>query len=566
MPTEAIALAAQASFGRCAINITQYYLLCKICNTTHQQNSKFSGIKMIEFAAITSVISKYAPQASQLIIKQAQKNEAVINILHELKLNPTQISDDIDTVYIYALIRYGVFKHEAILNLFREKEIKGCFWDGYSSNTPFKFVENAKKLLNQNSELKTQLINAKINFLAEIEEFGEAFIAVAKQTKSSKYQPYPDWNLDVYSKEFKALIFEKTRLFCGRDFVFKAIQKFFTTQTKGYFSIVGDAGMGKSAIAAKYVLAYKFPCYFNIFAEGRNKPEKFLASIRQQLIKRYSLQNADNTDLRTLLQKASEELKGQKLVIVVDALDEVEQEGNGNLLDLPQNLPDGVYFLLTRRLYNQETKRLTLSPDTPVYELDLTQGDYTALSQEDVKEYIELYLNNDSDLKNWINERHISEDSFTQQIAVKSENNFIYLRYLLPGISEGKYNDLNLKGLPQGLQDYYTTHWNRMGMDKESNEKKVKILYILVERSEPISINMIAEILDEEEYEVKSVLNEWVEYVTSKVNVDEHKTYYSIYHRSFLEFLKSQDKLGKGRKLFREVNKSMANYMLKEMA
>ncbi|ACC79051.1 AAA family ATPase [Nostoc punctiforme] len=521
---------------------------------------------MIEFAAITSVISKYAPQASQLIIKQAQKNEAVINILHELKLNPTQISDDIDTVYIYALIRYGVFKHEAILNLFREKEIKGCFWDAYSSNTPFKFVENAKKLLNQNSELKMQLINAKINFLAEIEEFGEAFIAVAKQTKSSKYQPYPDWNLDVYSKEFKALIFEKTRLFCGRDFVFKAIQKFFTTQAKGYFSIVGDAGMGKSAIAAKYVLAYKFPCYFNIFAEGRNKPEKFLASIRQQLIKRYSLQNADNTDLRTLLQKASEELKGQKLVIVVDALDEVEQEGNGNLLDLPQNLPNGVYFLLTRRLYNQETKRLTLSPDTPVYELDLTQGDYTALSQEDVKEYIELYLNNDSDLKNWINERHISEDSFTQEIAVKSENNFIYLRYLLPGISEGKYNDLNLKGLPQGLQDYYTTHWNRMGMDKESNEKKVKILYILVERGEPISINMITEILDEEEYEVKSVLNEWVEYVTPKVNVDEHKTYYSIYHRSFLEFLKSQDKLGKGRKLFREVNKSMANYMLKEMA
>jgi hypothetical protein len=77
---------------------------------------------------------------------------------------------------------------------------------------------------------------------------------------------------------------------------------------------------------------------------------------------------------------------------------------------------------------------------------------------------------------------------------------------------------------------------------------------------------MIAEILDEDEYEVKSVLNDWVEYVTPKVNEDEGKTYYSIYHRSFLEFLKGQDKLGKGRKLFREVNKSMANYMLKEMA
>ncbi|MEH2326836.1 MAG: hypothetical protein V7K32_25390 [Nostoc sp.] len=96
-------------------------------------------------------------------------------------------------------------------------------------------------------------------------------------------------------KKFKALMFEKTRLFCGRDFVFNAIQDFFKTQAKGYFTVIGDAGMGKSAIAAKYVLATRYPCYFNVFAEGRNKPEKFLASIRKQLIKICSLQNADNT-------------------------------------------------------------------------------------------------------------------------------------------------------------------------------------------------------------------------------------------------------------------------------
>ncbi|MFN6481214.1 ATP-binding protein [Nostoc sp. DedQUE07] len=520
---------------------------------------------MIEFAAITSVISKYAPQVSQLIIKQAQKNEAVIKVLQELKLNPTQIPDDVDGVYAYTLVKYGVFKPEAILNLFREKVIKDDFFTAYTNNTPVKFAKKTKEFIDQNSELKTQIINAKINFLGELEEFGEVFIETAKKTKASRYQPYPDWNLDVYPKEFKALIFEKTRLFCGRDFVFKAIQKFFTTEDKGYFSVIGDAGMGKSAIAAKYVLATKFPCYFNIFAEGRNKPEKFLASIRQQLIKRYSLQNAENADLSTLLQKASEELKGQKLVIVVDALDEVEQEGNGNLLDLPQNLPDGVYFLLTRRTYNQETKRLTVSPDTPVNELNLTKSDYTALSQEDVKEYLHLFLNNDQKLRNWINERNISEDNFTQEIAVKSENNFIYLRYLLPGISEGKYNDLTLKGLPQGLQDYYTTHWNRMGMDKESNENKVKTLYILVERGEPISLNMIAEILDEDKYEVKSVLNDWVEYITQKIKEDVKNPYYSIYHRSFLDFLKGQDKLGEGRVLFKEVNKKIYAYLKKKI-
>lgn len=281
---------------------------------------------MIEFAAITSLITKYAPKAIQIFITQAQKNEAVIKVLQELELNPAQIPDDVDTVYVYALVRYGVFKPEAILNLFRNRKVKDDFLAAYSSQAPFEFAKKTKEFLNQNSDLKTQIIDAKINFLGELEEFGEAFIAVAKQTKASRYQPYPDWNLDVYPKEFQALIFEKTRLFCGRDFVFKAIQKFFITQNKGYFSVIGDAGMGKSAIAAKYVLATKFPCYFNVFAEGRNKPEKFLASIRQQLIKRHSLQNADNADLRTFLQKASEELKGQKLVIVVDALDEVDRK------------------------------------------------------------------------------------------------------------------------------------------------------------------------------------------------------------------------------------------------
>jgi len=518
---------------------------------------------IIEFGTITSAITKVAPQAAQLIIKQAQRNEAVIKVLQELNLNPAQIPDDIDGVYAYSLARYGIFKPEAILNLFREKEIKDYFWDAYSNNAPFQFVENIKKFLNQNSELNNQIVRAEINTLAELQEFGEAFIAVAKQTKNPKYQPYPDWDLDVYPKEFKALIVEKTGLFCGRDFVFKAIKNFFTTNPKGYFTVIGGAGMGKSAIASKYVLATKFPCYFNIFAEGRNKPEKFLASMRQQLIKRYSLQNAENADLRTLLEKVSE--KGKKLFIVVDALDEVEQDGNSNLLDLPQNLPDGIYFLLTRRPYNQETKRLTLSSDTPTSKLDLTKGDYTELSKEDVKEYLHLFLNNEQKLRSWINERNISEETFVQEIAVKSENNFIYLRYLLPGISEGKYDDLSLKGLPQGLQDYYTTHWTRMGMDREANEKKVKILYILVERGERISSKMIADILDEDEYDVKDVLADWIEYVTPKENVEEEKTYYSIYHRSFLEFLKGQDKLATGRKLFREVNKSMANYMLNQM-
>jgi hypothetical protein len=64
----------------------------------------------------------------------------------------------------------------------------------------------------------------------------------------------------------------------------------------------------KSALAAKYVFDKQVPCYFNILAEGRNRPALFLKSIRQQLISRYQLQDANDDDLATLLTKVSKKL------------------------------------------------------------------------------------------------------------------------------------------------------------------------------------------------------------------------------------------------------------------
>jgi hypothetical protein len=89
-----------------------------------------------------------------------------------------------------------------------------------------------------------------------------------------------------------------------------------------------------------------------------NRPELFLKKIRQQLMSRYQLQDAADADLSPLLTKASEKITaGERLVIVVDALDEVDQESTGNLLYLPTILPENVYFLLTRRPSNQNEKR-----------------------------------------------------------------------------------------------------------------------------------------------------------------------------------------------------------------
>jgi lambda repressor-like predicted transcriptional regulator len=379
-----------------------------------------------------------------------------------------------------------------------------------------------------------------------------------------------DWYPEIsVPPEFDSLIAEKIRTFCGRRFVFDTFQQFITENPHGYFTIVGDAGMGKSSIVAKYVWEHKSPCYFNILVERRNRPELFLKSIRRQLIDRYELPNSEDADLPTLLANVAGKLTaGERLVIAVDALDEVEQEAGENLLHLPTTLPNNVYFLLTRRPYNLGQKRLSVSPGVPVKELDLRDSEYVNFNQDDIKEYIWYVINTDSEyqdkLKKWIETRSIA-DTFVDQLANKSENNFMYLRYVLPAIAKGYYKDLDLKQLPDGLQEYYQSHWVRMKMDDKPGQLMEIALYILLEIGTPIPCEMIAGIAEVDEFDVKKVLeDEWVEYL-KKQNLD-GEICYTIYHASFLDFLKTKREMDSKRKRFKEVNQRIAEYLEMGMA
>ncbi|BAY89048.1 MULTISPECIES: NACHT domain-containing protein [unclassified Tolypothrix] len=516
---------------------------------------------------VVKALKSLAKPAASLVINQAQRNETVVRLLKQFNFDPAQPPKDIDGVYVYSLIEYGVGKPEAMLNLFRETKIKKAFWSAYTANNPLGFVKEVEKFL-QGTDLEFDIRLLRIELSSELEEFGEIFINVAKKSKAKDFEPFPEWNLDEYPREFKSLIKEKVRSFCGRQFVFDTFKQFCDKNRSGYFTVVGDAGMGKSAIAAKYVWDNKSPCYFNIRSEGRNRPALFLESIRKQLIKRYQLQNVDNANLAELLEQVSRKMTvSESLVIVVDALDEVEQKPGGNLLDLPTALPERVYFLLTRRPYTIETKHL-YAPDVPMEELDLRRSQYVNLSREDIKEYIRFFLNDDPDYKNaikqWIQNRNISDDDFVEQVANKSENNFMYLRYVLPGIAKGDYDDLSLKQLPAGLQDYYQVHWQRMGIDEKPQEIKVFILFILVEIGTPIPCEMIAAITEQDEYDVQSVLYELVEYL--KLQYLEGEICYSIYHASFLDFLKAKRELNPKRKPFQEINQRIADYLVRKMA
>ena len=101
------------------------------------------------------------------------------------------------------------------------------------------------------------------------------------------------------------------------------------------------------------------------------------------------------------------------MVIVVDALDEVEDEpGPNNVLNLPKHLPEGVYFFLTRRPYSSQDKALVVEVSTG--ELNLSdEGDdeIKKMNRDDIKAYIRLLLKKDLEhkekLREWIESSRI---------------------------------------------------------------------------------------------------------------------------------------------------------------
>ena len=82
------------------------------------------------------------PVAIAQLVKQAKRDETVIQILTKLGLEEKHPNFDFDTVYAYTLVKYGVDKvsedgvetTEAILQLFREKEIQEAFEKSFYSN------------------------------------------------------------------------------------------------------------------------------------------------------------------------------------------------------------------------------------------------------------------------------------------------------------------------------------------------------------------------------------------------------------------------------------------------
>jgi len=398
--------------------------------------------------------------------------------------------------------------------------------------------------------------------IAATKELPNQYHEIAQQLEEMKAKLTP--SLPIFSHN-RALIEDKTKDFVGREDVFKKIDDFLNSQPKGYFIIEAEPGIGKSTIMAQFVRQRGCVHHFNVQSTGKNGTGLFIEKICTQLIEKYQLDykflpaeaTRDSDFLEKLLDEASRKLGQDKLVIVVDALDEVDlksQKPNTNILYLPPHLPPNVYFVMTQRpLKNKPLPFLVEAPQ----EVFALQAE-SELNKRDIKQSIQQKLAKSQALQNWIAGGNLRDNEFIDQLAEKSEYNFMYLCYVLPDIETGKYQNLDIKSLPTGLNQYYQQHWRRMGMDADGLPQiKIDTIYVLVELGEPVSAELIADVVGESKPKVRRILRDWEQFLRQEEK--DGQICYSVYHASFRDFLHLQPTLEEANVSLEDIENRITN-------
>ena len=82
---------------------------------------------------LNEIISAIASFASPILKDKIQRNETVIKLLQQFKLDPEHPPSDFSGVYAYALVEYGVGKPRQLLEIFRHEVVKQAFRPRYAS-------------------------------------------------------------------------------------------------------------------------------------------------------------------------------------------------------------------------------------------------------------------------------------------------------------------------------------------------------------------------------------------------------------------------------------------------
>lgn len=411
--------------------------------------------------------------------------------------------------------------------------IKWSSGESVPQRTKFKIFLEESRFDPQDKQKMQMLYTALKNSLKSTSDDAESHLLqeASRTSDSSAHHPLRKHILD-----FDFYVEEKSQGFLGRQWMIEKIDQFLESGS-GYFHIMGEPGIGKSSIAAYLVKQRQYVHHFNTRLHGVTNKRTLISNLCAQLIVKYKLDYdefppgyADNNlFLNQILKEVSQSLKrGEECVIVIDALDELE---NAMSFKLPQKLPDRVCIILLGRFEVtggiSSKESLVIDPKSPD-------------NIKDVKLYISKKIDNKVIWKSIQNSASssIDKDHALQLLTDKSEGNFVYLHYVFFNFEIGALSPLS--DLPQGLRRYYEDHWLRMKGSEigDWHQVKLPILVVLCFIYEPLPAPIIMKYSSSKSLSiVLDVIQEWRSFLF------EEQQCYRIYHKSFFDFLTEQEQI-----------------------
>jgi hypothetical protein len=348
---------------------------------------------------------------------------------------------------------------------------------------------------------------------------------------------------DGYPMDFAEELAEAAE-FVGREEQLAQIQLFADEHECGYVHLEASAGLGKSALAARFAALEQAPAFFADVSRGSVQPAHCLQHLSTELVLRHNLDpglvgpetGVNSRAFSTILEAVSQQ-RSDSVWLVVDGLDEAEPATAGaNPLLLPPRLPPGVFILVTSR--GPATELFTERPTSRGSLVLSAEGE---AERRDLELYVEYRLQKDERLRAALAQAAppLEAAEFARQIAASAEGNFMYVTYVLEDFAEGK---LDLDSRPEALDGYYEVRfWRPMEEDRERDprawgELQRPVLERLAVAAEPVSADWLAAQVGQPAAEVTDrVLRPWQRFLRNEHQDGRER--WRVIHRSFADFL-----------------------------
>ncbi len=313
--------------------------------------------------------------------------------------------------------------------------------------------------------------------MSRVEASGAGGIAVGHDVKHSilvtgnanqfffgEYQGLLEAYVDPWS------VFDRVNLkrFSGRGWLESRVDDFLNQNDRGLFILEAGAGLGKTAFLAYLARQRNYAHHFVELRPGLEGVAPGLMSLAAQLVRTWELKPyitqaalpasvARPEFFQNLLKAAAgrrdQTEPGEKIVLVVDALDEAGTPPGQNVMGLPRALPAGVYLIVSQR-----PVEVTLVVEGPRHVEPLKAEDENNLA--DMQAFLEKALTWPG-IQKHLGEGRISDSQFVETLLEKSRGVWIYLHYVVAEIEAPRNSPLKLDDLPRDLWQYYADYWDR---------------------------------------------------------------------------------------------------------